>query len=109
MTNSRTRQLTDALLIPVLAVLSGLAVASVFVLFTGVPPLVAYRELFKAGFSCQALTNCNLFQTLQLATPLILTGLSTVMAFRSGMFNLGQEGQYLVGATIAAWLGYAVQ
>ncbi len=108
MISQRTRQLTDAFLIPFLAVLSGMAVASVFVLFTGVSPLVAYRELFKAGFSCGALTNCNLFQTLQLATPLILTGLSTVMAFRSGMFNLGQEGQYLIGATIAAWLGYAV-
>jgi len=108
MTNSRARQLTDAVLIPVLAVLSGLAVASVFVLIDGVQPLVAYRELFKAGFSCQALTNCNLFTTFQLGTPLILTGLSAVVAFRSGMFSLGQEGQYLIGATIAAWLGYAV-
>jgi simple sugar transport system permease protein len=100
--------LTDAVLIPVLAIVSGLLVASVFVLFTGVPPLTAYRELFKSGFSCAQLTRCNLFQTLQLATPLILTGLSTVVAFRSGMFNLGQEGQFLIGATIAAWLGFAV-
>ena len=102
------QQLIDAFLIPLLAILSGLVVASVFVLFTGVPPLTAYRELFKAGFSCAQLTRCNLFQTLQLATPLILTGLSTVVAFRSGMFNLGQEGQFLIGATIAAWLGFAV-
>ena len=102
------RQLADALLIPTLAVLSGLALASVFVLFTGVPPLKAYVELYKGGFSCEALTRCNLFQTLQLATPLMLTGLSTVVAFRSGMFNIGQEGQFLIGATMAAWLGYAI-
>jgi simple sugar transport system permease protein len=108
MTSNRAQQLLDAFLIPVLAVLSGLLVASVFVLSTGVPPLVAYRELFKAGFSCKALTNCNFFQTLQLATPLIFTGLGMVVAFRSGMFNLGLEGQYLIGATIAAWLGYTV-
>jgi general nucleoside transport system permease protein len=109
MMSLRSRQkLGNAVLIPVLAVLSGLAVASIFVLFTGVPPLVAYREMFKAGFGCAQLTRCNLFQTLQLATPMILTGLSTVMAFRSGMFNLGQEGQFLIGAVMAAWLGFAI-
>jgi general nucleoside transport system permease protein len=102
------QQLTEALLIPLLAVVSGLAVASLFVLFTGVPPLRAYAELFRSGFSCAELTRCNLFQTLQLSTPLILTGLSTVVAFRSGMFNLGQEGQYLIGAVVAAWLGFAI-
>jgi ABC-type uncharacterized transport system permease subunit len=102
------QQLTEAVLIPLLAVISGLAVASLFVLFTGVPPLQAYGELFRSGFSCIELTRCNLFQTLQLATPLILTGLSTVVAFRSGMFNLGQEGQYLIGAVVAAWLGFAI-
>lgn len=108
MTSHFKQQLTEAVLIPVLAVLSGLAVASLFVLFTGVPPLEAYAELFRSGFGCVALTRCNLFQTLQLATPLVLTGLSTVVAFRSGMINLGQEGQYLIGATMAAWLGFAL-
>jgi simple sugar transport system permease protein len=101
-------QLTEAFLIPSLAVISGLALATAFVLFTNVPPLQAYAELFKGGFSCDELTRCNLFQTLQLATPLMLTGLSTVVAFRSGMFNIGQEGQFLIGATTAAWLGFAI-
>lgn len=101
-------QLTEALLIPALAVISGLVLASIFVLFTGVPPLTAYAELFKGGFSCAELTRCNLFQTLQLATPLMLTGLSAVIAFRSGMFSIGQEGQFLIGAITAAWLGYAI-
>jgi simple sugar transport system permease protein len=107
--NTQVRQrLIEVVLIPVLAVLSGLAVASLFVLFTGVPPLRAFGVLFNSGFSCTALTRCNLFQTLQLATPLILTGLATVVAFRSGMINLGQEGQYLMGAVVAAYLGYAI-
>jgi len=101
-------QLTEALLIPALAVLSGLALASIFVLLTDVPPLKAYVELYKGGFSCAELTRCNLFQSLQLATPLLLTGLSAVVAFRSGMFNIGQEGQFLIGATMAAWLGFAI-
>ncbi|MFN8446122.1 MAG: ABC transporter permease [Caldilineaceae bacterium] len=108
MTARLRTQLTESLLIPLLAVLSGLLLASIFVLMAGVSPLTAYVEMFKSGFSCVQLTRCNLFQTLQLATPLMLTGLSAVVAFRSGMFNLGQEGQFLIGAVVAAWLGIAI-
>lgn len=108
MNERRRRQLTDAVLIPILAVVSGLVVATFFVLLTPTPPLEAYRELFNAGFGCEQLNRCAFFTTLERATPLILTGLSAVMAFRSGMFSIGQEGQFIVGATLAAWLGYAV-
>ncbi len=101
-------RLIRSLMVPILAIISGLLVASIFVLIAGVNPLVAYGELFQAGFSCASLTHCNLFTTLQLGTPLILTGLSAVVAFRSGLFSLGQEGQLLLGGMMAAWLGYAV-
>jgi len=42
------------------------------------------------------------------ATPLILTGLSVAVAFRAGMFNIGAAGQWVGGALVATWLGYAV-
>jgi ABC-type uncharacterized transport system permease subunit len=42
------------------------------------------------------------------ATPLILTGLSVAVAFRAGMFNIGAAGQWIGGAIVATWLGYAV-
>jgi len=109
MTVRRRRQILDAILIPILAIITGLAVSAAFILLTDTPPLVAYQELFKAGFGCERLDNCSFFLTLERATPLILTGLSAVMAFRSGMFSLGQEGQFLLGALVAAWLGYAIQ
>jgi general nucleoside transport system permease protein len=38
------------------------------------------------------------------ATPLILTGLSVAIAFRSGLFNIGAAGQFTGGAIVAAWL-----
>ena len=38
------------------------------------------------------------------ATPLILTGLSVALAFRSGLFNIGAAGQFTGGAIVAAWL-----
>jgi len=108
MTHDRLKQF-DAFLIPILAVISGLLVSVVLVLLTKTSPIEAYRILFVAGFGCNDLTHCALFTTLERATPLILTGLSAVVAFRSGMFSIGQEGQYLLGAVVAAWLGYAIQ
>ncbi|HRE27292.1 MAG TPA: adenylate/guanylate cyclase domain-containing protein, partial [Anaerolineales bacterium] len=108
MTHDRLKRL-DAFLIPILAVLSGLVVSVILVLLTDTPPVEAYRILLVAGFGCNELTRCALFTTLERATPLILTGLSAVVAFRSGMFSIGQEGQYLLGAVMAAWLGYAIQ
>ncbi len=42
------------------------------------------------------------------ATPLILTGLSVAIAFRAGLFNIGATGQFIGGACVAAWLGFAI-
>jgi simple sugar transport system permease protein len=47
----------------------------------------------------------NLQQTLLLTTPIILTALAVAFAFRCGMFNIGGQGQYLVGTMFAVWLG----
>jgi ABC-type uncharacterized transport system permease subunit len=49
----------------------------------------------------------NLTQTLLQTTSLILTGLAVAFAFRCGMFNIGGQGQYLVGLYVANWLGHA--
>jgi len=40
------------------------------------------------------------------ATPLILAGLAVAIALRAGLFNLGVDGQYLVGALAAGYVGY---
>jgi general nucleoside transport system permease protein len=47
----------------------------------------------------------NLTQTLITTTPLILTGLAVAFAFRCGLFNIGGQGQYLVGAIVAVYVG----
>ena len=47
----------------------------------------------------------NLQQTLLVTTPLILTGLAVAFAFRCGMFNIGGQGQYTMGAITAVWVG----
>jgi general nucleoside transport system permease protein len=53
----------------------------------------------------ESLAAVNLEQTLIYTTPLILTGLAVAFAFRCGMFNIGGQGQYLVGTYFAVWIG----
>ena len=55
--------------------------------------------LFKKG----AIAN-----TLVATTPLIFTGLGLALGFRSGLFNIGAAGQFLIGATCAVFVGYAI-
>ena len=108
MEKERRKKIFDTIAVPILAILSGLLVASVLIMLTGNSSIEAYGTMLKAGFGCQSLERCALFATLERATPLILTGLSATVAFRSGMFSLGQEGQLVMGSIMAAWLGYAV-
>ena len=51
----------------------------------------------------------NLQQTLIATTPLILIGLAVAFAFRAGLFNIGGQGQYLVGSIAAVWVGLVVR
>jgi general nucleoside transport system permease protein len=76
--------------------------------------LVVFKEIFEgSGLNWLAHPTTNLFnisaynlsQTLLQTTPLILTGLAVAFAFRCGMFNIGGNGQYLVGLIVANWLG----
>jgi simple sugar transport system permease protein len=59
------------------------------------------RDGFAAGIK-------PLFDTLTFATPLIAAGLGVALAFRVGLFNIGAQGQILVGAIFAGWVGFNV-
>ena len=48
----------------------------------------------------------NLALVIFWSTPLILTGLSVAIAFKCGLFNIGGQGQLLVGGIVAALLQY---
>ena len=60
-------------------------------------PWISSAERTNAAF--------NLQQTLLTTTALTLAGLAVSFAFRCGMFNIGGQGQYIVGATFAVWIG----
>jgi len=80
--------------IPVLSVAIALLVGAVFVLFSGNDPVKAYVALFQGAFG----TPYDITETIVSAIPLVLTGLAVAIAFRTGLFNIGAQGQLLVGA-----------
>jgi general nucleoside transport system permease protein len=94
----------DYILRPLLASLIGLLIGGLFVLLTGNSPLKALKILFNAGFGCESGSNCAILTTLQFTTPLILVGLSAAVAFRAGIFSIGQAGQMILGAAAANWV-----
>ncbi|MFD7307779.1 ABC transporter permease [Promicromonospora sp. NPDC059942] len=49
-----------------------------------------------------------LTETFSYATPLIAAGLGVALAFRAGLFNIGGQGQMLVAAAAAGWVGFGV-
>jgi len=96
---------------------------------TGKNPVSTYKAIFKGsglswlspvsvhwhlfypngidwtGWNTSDPTALNLQQTLIVVTPLLLTGLAVAFAFRCGLFNIGGNGQYTVGAIVAVQFG----
>jgi general nucleoside transport system permease protein len=66
-------------------------------------PLLSTRVWFP--WDTGSIAAENLQQTLLVTTPLILTGLAVAFAYRSGLFNIGGQGQYIVGSIVAVWSG----
>ncbi len=88
-------------LMPVVAVLLAFVVGGVILWFQGVSPLEAYREMVVGAFGSKN----GLADTLVKATPLLLVGIGIAIAFRGGMINIGAEGQIVVGALLATFVG----
>ncbi|MDR1095632.1 MAG: ABC transporter permease [Spirochaetaceae bacterium] len=87
----------DTFLYTLLAIFIGLLAGSVILLVTGFNPLAAYKTLFSGIFGSFK----TVMYMVQYATPIIFTGLSVTFAFKTGLFNIGAEGQYIAGGIAA--------
>ena len=97
---SRLNALFDALL-PVLATLAALGVGAIMLIFLKVNPVTAYKALWDGAFG-----SSNAFaETLVKATPLLLVALGICISFRGDVINIGGEGQMIIGAVLATWVG----
>jgi simple sugar transport system permease protein len=123
-------QRAGGIITPILtAVVAFIIGGLVIVVTTGKDPISTYQAIFKGsglgwlspiaihwhvfypnaiewtGWHANSPIALNLQQTLILVTGLILTGLAVAFAFRCGLFNIGGNGQYLVGAIVAIQFG----
>lgn len=114
----------NVILVPLLALLSGLFVGAIVMVFSDPDVLRSWASFFRnpgkafsdswtlvydayyALFKGSLGSTGAISETIVSATPLILAGLSVALAFRAGLFNIGAEGQLLAGAITAAFAGF---
>jgi general nucleoside transport system permease protein len=102
--NWMPRWVVTAIVVPIASVVMGFAVAALAVLAAGADPSQAYLALFQGAF-----TNHNASaETLVSAVPYIFLGLGVALGFRAGLFNIGAEGQFYIGALAGVFVAYSV-
>jgi len=86
---------------PIISAVLAIAVGSLIIWISGYDPVAAFAALFKGAFGGPK----QVGETILRATPLILAGLAVGYGFRAGLFNIGAEGQLMMGGLLTAWLG----
>jgi ABC-type uncharacterized transport system permease subunit len=107
---TRVRRIWALIAVPTLSILLALIVGSIVILVSELLvsgqlkfdlPIRAYAALLNGSVgSPNAITN-----TLVQTTPLLLGGLSVGLAFKAGLFNIGAQGQFLIGALVTVAVG----
>lgn len=85
----------------IIAIFLAFIVGAAVLLATGHSPIDAYSAMLRGAFG----DIFGIGQTFTQATPIIFTALAFLFAFRCGLFNIGAEGQLIVGALAAALVG----
>jgi ABC-type uncharacterized transport system permease subunit len=89
-----------AVLVPILSFILALGVGGILLLEAGADPLETYKAMFDGAFG----TTYARSELLVKAIPLMLTGLAVSIAFRMLFWNIGAEGQLVMGAIGTAWV-----
>ena len=88
-----------AILVPVLSILLALLFGVIIMLALGADPVLAMQTLVKGAFGSRSAIG----MTLAKSTPLMFCALCACFAYKCGVFNLGGEGQFIIGS-IAGYL-----
>jgi simple sugar transport system permease protein len=87
-----------------LSIITAIFIASLFILLVGKSPSLAFVSLAKGAFgNPRAIAN-----TINKAIPLIFTGLAAGFAFKSGLLNIGVEGQMYMGALLSVLIALKI-
>ncbi len=97
----------DLVIVPIFAVIVALVVGALVMLATAVDlPTIGQSYIALVRGSVGSIS--ALSETLTSAAPLILAGLGLAIGFRAGLFNIGAEGQIILGGLAAAIVGFSV-
>jgi simple sugar transport system permease protein len=109
------RRALRAAIVPTVAVLGALVVGAIVILLSSLVsgsvdwllPFQAYADLLQGAFGSLR----GILFTIASATPLILAGMAVGLGFKAGLFNIGAQGQFLMGAlgsaAVGAWVAGA--
>ncbi len=86
--------------IPLLSVLLSLMIAALMFHLEGIDPLTAYRIIFLSSFGSPKGLSYSVVKMI----PLLLCGVGLILAFKANVWNIGAEGQIIVGAIAATWV-----
>jgi simple sugar transport system permease protein len=93
-------KIRDLIITTFLAILLGLVISGLMILLLGKNPLTAFSVLFTSMFR----DRYTIGEIFVKATPLIFTGLAFAFTFKASLFNIGAQGQFYIGAVVAASL-----
>lgn len=93
---------SNKVVVTIISILFGLLVGALTLLIAGFNPIEAYGVMFEGIFGSPKYISWTIVRS----TPLILTGISVAFAFKTGLFNIGAEGQYIIGSLVATLVGY---
>lgn len=98
LTAEERRERTLTILTPIVSVLLALVVGAIIIACLGKNPIQGYAALVQGSLG----DSSKIVQTLERACPLIFTSLTAVFAYKCGIFNLGGEGQFIMGGCACA-------
>lgn len=99
------RRYAEDIVAPILAVLLSFLVGAIILLVSGYNPVDAYSALLTGVFGDIA----SIGDMLSRATPVIFTALAVAITLKCKIFNIGAEGQLLLGALASAYVGYSIK
>lgn len=93
---------SSKILFTIISILLGLLVGALVLVIAGFDPIEGFKNLFLGVFKSPR----NMGWAIVTSTPIILTGLGVAFAFKTGLFNMGAEGQFIIGTIVAFLVGY---
>ncbi|QCX34652.1 ABC transporter permease [Caloramator sp. E03] len=100
------KTLVSSLLFPLISIIVAMFVAVIFVMWAkDISFIKGVQVMFKAIWNGSFGRRDNFIETLVYVIPLLFTGLANAVAFKTGLFNIGVEGEFMISITAGAIVG----